>query len=111
VVIDDGGHTHEQQRITLEETVPYLKPGGVYLCEDIHCTDNKFSAYAHALANQLNTFGFSDGFKRTGFQDAVFSVHFYPFVVAIERAERPVGYFSSPKRGTEWQPFFDAVAK
>jgi hypothetical protein len=56
VIIDDGGHSPEQQRITLEETVPYLRPGGVYICEDIGGgTGNPFAAYAHALADQLNT--------------------------------------------------------
>ena len=34
IVIDDGGHRAEQQVVTLEETLPYLSPGGVYLCED-----------------------------------------------------------------------------
>jgi len=30
VILDDGGHEPEQQRVTLEETLPYLRPGGVY---------------------------------------------------------------------------------
>jgi len=37
VLIDDGGHTFEQQIVTLEETLPHIRPGGVYLCEDMHC--------------------------------------------------------------------------
>lgn len=36
IVIDDGGHTPEQQRVTMEELLPRMRPGGVYLCEDIH---------------------------------------------------------------------------
>jgi hypothetical protein len=35
IVIDDGGHLAEQQCVTLEEMLPHIRPGGVYLCEDI----------------------------------------------------------------------------
>src|SRR6185437_3589006 len=35
IVIDDGGHEPEQQIATLEELLPHLRPGGIYLCEDI----------------------------------------------------------------------------
>jgi hypothetical protein len=45
IVIDDGGHRPEQQIVTLEETLAYLRPGGVYMCEDIHRIHNNFSAY------------------------------------------------------------------
>lgn len=34
--IDDGGHTMLQQIVTFEEVLPYVKPNGVYLCEDTH---------------------------------------------------------------------------
>ena len=112
VLIDDGGHSPEQQRITLEETLPYLRPGGVYLCEDVHRIGNEFAAYAFALADNLNDVANSSGITprgivcpRTKFQNAVLSVHFYPFVVVIERSNRDQGPLSAPKHGTEWQPF------
>src|SRR2546427_178249 len=35
ILIDDGGHTPEQQMVTLEEMLPHIRPGGVYLCEDV----------------------------------------------------------------------------
>src|SRR5690349_460018 len=35
IVIDDGGHRVSQQVPTLEMLLPHLRPGGVYLCEDI----------------------------------------------------------------------------
>jgi hypothetical protein len=34
IVIDDGGHQTQQQVVTLEELLPHLRPGGVYICED-----------------------------------------------------------------------------
>lgn len=56
ILIDDGGHEPHQQIITIEEMLPHLRPGGVYLCEDIHGLGNAFAARAHALADQLNAF-------------------------------------------------------
>ncbi len=31
VVIDDGGHSPEQQMVTIEEMLPFLAPGGVFI--------------------------------------------------------------------------------
>ena len=35
VLIDDGGHHPNEMRVTFEELFPILRPGGVYICEDI----------------------------------------------------------------------------
>lgn len=35
VIIDDGLHTHEAQRKTFENFIPYLKDTGVYFIEDV----------------------------------------------------------------------------
>jgi hypothetical protein len=101
VFIDDGGHMPEQQIVTLEEILPYLRPGGVYLCEDIHGISNRFAAYAQRLADHLNAASLKPGrdskSRHTslagGFQAAVCSVHFYPFVVVIEKASAPISEF------------------
>jgi hypothetical protein len=36
IIIDDGGHTMQQQQLTLKTYFPYLKPGGMYVVEDLH---------------------------------------------------------------------------
>jgi cephalosporin hydroxylase len=36
VLIEDGGHTMEQQIATFEELWPTITPGGVFLMEDLH---------------------------------------------------------------------------
>lgn len=36
VFIDDGGHTANQQTVTLDEMLPHIATNGVYLCEDLH---------------------------------------------------------------------------
>ena len=36
IIVDDGGHTMQQQIGTFIELFPYLKDGGVYVIEDLH---------------------------------------------------------------------------
>ncbi len=110
VLIDDGGHSYDQQRVTLQEMLPYLSPGGVYICEDIHGRDNEFARYAQTLAGELNAFTPAppqDGLITTAtpFQSSVASMHFYPFALVIEKTCSPRSSFAAPKRGTQWEPF------
>jgi hypothetical protein len=35
IIVDDGGHTFEQQRTSFQELWPYLKEGGIYVIEDL----------------------------------------------------------------------------
>lgn len=114
VVIDDGGHLPEQQITSLEELLPHLRAGGVYLCEDIHGAFNEFSLYTSGLAQKLNDFEnivkneFDNArrlvCKTTSFQAAVGSIHLYPFLNVFERTAKPVFELIAPKRGTLWQP-------
>jgi hypothetical protein len=109
VLIDDGGHEYKQQIITLEEMLPHLRPGGVYLCEDVHGDENAFSAYVSGLSGELNAFGVQPGTplsaQATAFQRAIRSISVYPYVVVIERSDFAVREFVAPKRGSRWQPF------
>lgn len=36
LIIDDGGHTMEQQQVSLGFLFPHVRPGGVYVVEDLH---------------------------------------------------------------------------
>jgi len=36
VLLDDGGHTAQQQTVTMREALPWVKPGGVLAVEDTH---------------------------------------------------------------------------
>jgi SAM-dependent methyltransferase len=115
VVIDDGGHRVDQQVATLEELLPHLRPGGVYLCEDIHRASSPFGLYISGLSQRLNgddrpEANPDDNARRlvaraSAFQGAIDSIHMYPFVVVIEKREAPVAEFVAPKHGTHWQPF------
>lgn len=114
IIIDDGGHLVGQQLATLEEMLPHLRPGGVYLCEDVHGTFNSFNPYVSGLCFNLNAgmmvANLDNNERRlasetSAFQSAVHSIHVYPFVVVIERRNAPIAEFVAPKHGTQWQPF------
>ena len=112
IVIDDGGHKPEQQLITLEEMLSHLRPGGVYLCEDVHGNFNNFCSFVHGLASHNNSVINNSVDKEKGnvctpspFQEAIHSIHFYPYAIVIERNSNPIKQFIAPKHGTEWQPF------
>lgn len=111
IVIDDGGHTPPQQRATLEEVLPALNRGGVYICEDIHGSHNRFTSYAATLATGLNGFltGSEEGLHCycSEFQSLVHSMHFYPFLLAIERTGVFRERLDAPRMGSEWQPFYE----
>jgi hypothetical protein len=107
ILIDDGGHLPEQQRITLEETLPHIAPGGVYFCEDI--VFNQFAAYVQGLASGLNFLSPSEtleepsgGYTASNFQAAISSIHLYPCVAVIEKRERNLDRLVSAKHGTQW---------
>ena len=107
ILVDDGGHTPEQQMVTLEEMLPVMPPGSVYMCEDIHGKSNRFAAFATAFVHRLNTMTLDGqpGVHATPFQRAFHSIHFYPFMLVIEKHALPPERLIAPKHGTEWQPF------
>jgi hypothetical protein len=115
VVIDDGGHMPEQQIASLEELLPHLRLGGVYICEDVTQVFNPFCSYMNRMVQQLNAYRGAESnvddcerrllCKTTLFQSAVRSIHFYPLLTVVERTRSPVAELVAPKHGTEWQPF------
>jgi hypothetical protein len=109
VVVDDGGHELEQQVATLEALLPQLRPGGVYICEDIAGVHNPLHDYLAGLTRNLDAWQAPDRLQSrtvpTGFQRLVASIHRYPYLLVIERTGEPPEEFSCPRHGTEWQPF------
>ena len=49
VIIDDGGHTMQQQQVSLGFLLPHLAPGGLYIVEDLHTSKSSF--YERQLYN------------------------------------------------------------
>jgi hypothetical protein len=115
IVVDDGGHKAAQQIVTFEELFPWLAPGGVYLCEDLHGVFNGFAGYMHGFAHNLNAHvGIAEDrdnnerrsvCRATALQSAVRSTHFYPFVAVVEKTDTAINELIAPKHGTQWAPF------
>lgn len=114
IVVDDGGHLPIQQQVTFEALWPHLRPGGVYVCEDIHGDPNAFASYVHALSHRFNA---SDGIKEShddpanrlvtktnSLQAEMRSMTLYPYLAVFEKNPAPVDQLRAPKRGSEWQP-------
>jgi hypothetical protein len=106
VLIDDGGHLPHQQMTTLEAMLPHIRPGGVYVCEDVQGESNAFHTYVDVLTRPLSNFIGLGPVAPSPLQEHVASVHRYPQAVVIEKPSLPVEPFDAPKRGTEWQPYF-----
>ena len=98
ILIDDGSHHPEHQIITLEEMLPHLSPGGIYLCEDLHGVPNYHAAYIAGIASLMN------GGQSSRLALEIDSIHLYPAVAVIEKCEFDRSHLSE-KRGTQWQPF------
>ncbi len=96
IIIDDGGHKPRLQRPTFEEILRAIKPGGVYLCEDLLGTKNPFVSYLSGFANQLHDETFNPA------QAAVKSVTFYPYVAVVEMLDVPRPPLVAEKRGDRW---------
>jgi hypothetical protein len=62
VVLDDGGHTYEQQIITTECLLPHIKDGGMLVVEDTHTSymdgfgpkSRSFMKYAINMVHRIN---------------------------------------------------------
>jgi hypothetical protein len=53
-IIDDGGHTMLQQQVTINTLFNHLKPGGLYILEDL-CTSNPNQYPGYGSTPQNNT--------------------------------------------------------
>jgi Methyltransferase domain len=108
IVIDDGGHEAQQQIATLEAILPVLRPGGVYICEDLLREFNPFSDYLFGLSRNLNSW-LPKTEKRPGrepspVQRFVEGMHLYPFLAVIERRDTARDRLIPVGSGSEWQP-------
>jgi glycosyltransferase involved in cell wall biosynthesis len=98
IIIDDGGHTMLQQKVTFEEMWGHLKDGGVYLVEDMHTSywpafggafknPTNFVEYTKVLIDQLNAWYAVDGsgLVVNEFTRTAFSMHYYDSILVIEK--------------------------
>lgn len=92
VLLDDGGHTNEQQIVTTHQSIPFIKDGGLMIVEDAHASYFKdfgnpskysFINYAKLFIDGINARFPGVNVVQNMFRDAVYSAHFYDSIVAF----------------------------
>lgn len=98
IIIDDGSHIMNHQIITLQQTFPHLREGGVYICEDTHTSywpnwggdfgkKGTFLDYSKDVTDIVNQQHFNaaieDSVLRTF--NNLYSVSFYNSMVVLEK--------------------------
>jgi hypothetical protein len=90
IVLDDGGHTYEQQIITAESLLPFINDGGLLVVEDTHTSymsrnfglkRYSFMEYVKRLADRIN-FRFG-GFNNKSAESRIWSIQIYESIVAF----------------------------
>jgi hypothetical protein len=102
IVLDDGGHLAAQQSVTLECLLPAMRPGGVYICEDIQGAFQPFHAFVDGLTHPLSAIGFGKNAIAQPVHAHVASVHRYPLVTVIEKPAAGPPRFEAPRRGSDF---------
>jgi len=99
VVIEDGGHTMEQQLTTFRELWPAVRDGGVYLVEDLHTSywsefgggyrrPGTFIEHAKTLIDSLNAWHSHDeaSFTVDEHTRTVRGMHVYDSIIVFDKA-------------------------
>jgi cephalosporin hydroxylase len=98
ILIDDGGHTMEQQINTFEVLFPLLDEKGTYLCEDLHTSywpkfgggyrrKGTFIEYSKNIIDKINAWHSKEP-KKLDISDlttSVYATHFYDSILVIEK--------------------------
>lgn len=117
ILIDDGGHTMQQQINTFEMLFDSIDENGVYLIEDLHTSywtdwdggykkDDTFIEYSKNFIDYINAWHTkSSKLKVNSFTKSVHSLHFYDSILAIEK--RKMSKPTHSKTGTASIPEID----
>ena len=119
IVVDDGGHTMEQQINTFEALYPHISANGIYLYEDIltsywkkyggGCRNpGSFVEYSKNFVDALHAWHFedADGKDVSEFTKSTYGLHFYDGILVIEK--RPISRPFTRETGQRTLPAADA---
>lgn len=104
IILDDGGHTNEQQIVTAHKCIPYVKDGGMLLVEDTHTSYMKkfgnpskysFINYSKMLVDSINSRFPAVHVSNNNLNRVVYSVTFYESIVCFN-VDRRKCFVSSP---------------
>lgn len=128
ILLDDGGHTMNQQITTFREMFPHVRDGGIYMCEDCHTSywdaedwlgggvevDGTFIEFTKKLIDEVNGFAMADqrapeARPVTYNTKNLYGLHFYDSIVVAEKKFRPVKPFSLRIGQTTTVHFVDAL--
>lgn len=100
IIIDDGGHTMNQQITTFNHLFPKLNNGGIYVCEDLHTSyfsknykggfrrKGTFIEHAKSLIDHIHHHYIDKSSSVIPqFQQNITSIHFYDSICVIEKSE------------------------
>jgi len=97
ILIDDGGHTMNQQIVSYEELFDHVKEDGIYLCEDLHTSywitfggghkrRGTFIEYSKNFIDFINAHHSKQRcLKVNEFTKSVSSIHYYDSIVVVEK--------------------------
>ncbi len=97
ILIDDGGHTMNQMKVTFDCLFDHISPDGLYLCEDTHTCyqwrfgggykrKNSFIEYTKNIIDYINAWhSEQNALTVNKFTKSVHSIHFYDSIILIEK--------------------------
>src|SRR5688572_29974797 len=101
ILIDDGGHTMNQQRVSFHHLFPLVKDGGIYIVEDTHTSywyefhggyrhKNSFIEYSKSLVDQMHAWHIDNpNLEPVSYlTENINSITFYDSVVVFEKKSR-----------------------
>ena len=103
-VLDDGGHTNEQQIVTASQCIPHIADGGILVVEDTHTSYQKdygnpsrysFIEWAKKQADTLHSRFPGIQTANPLFRDSIYSVGFFESIVCF-RIDRTRCFESRP---------------
>ncbi len=99
ILLDDGGHTMQQQIVTFEELYPRIQPSGIYACEDTHTSywrkygggyhrPSSFVEYSKNWIDKLHAWHTAEDRppRMTDLTRSTSSIHWYDSIVVLEKS-------------------------
>jgi hypothetical protein len=95
IILDDGSHRWDHQRIAFKSLFPLLEPGGLYIVEDLHTSfeagfagvdDHPFIHMLHKLSDYLQLRGGREHFERVNNAEIVTIAKEIEFITFIPRS-------------------------
>lgn len=97
ILIDDGGHSMNQQIVAFEELYNHIKNNGIYLCEDLHTSywsnygggyqkKDTFIEYSKSFIDSINAWHAREKkLNISNFTKSTYSLHYYPSMLVIQK--------------------------